>query len=425
MRRSSTTRRRLAGILGGVALLVAVTVLVRQDVPTADPSALAPPDGEISCTGPYAADGLQDRSFALLGTVSRPPTGPDLDGRTMVQLDVERWYRGPALDRFEVRLPGETVAGLEGDGGQRLQVGQRLLVAGDRWRGPNPPFGPVAWGCGWTRTADEAAQAQWADAVPAARTPDARPDELTAMYAAVGYLADSPGLRGILVRDGDCLYVQDGQRRWVPVFPDDGSTRWRDAEETLEHGGIEVGLGTLTALGGAAAAPPAETADAIVVPAGCDPGADRWVVAEPRGGEEPSVVDVPYASPMVRSTVAALAVAGIDGELTGATRTQDVYGRTSTMVSFETSDGDLAVTVESLPFSVTFDAYAPRPGELELRRLDGVQVGVVRPADGRYLQAVARLRSGIVAIVTAHPGADGSLTGSDQVAGMAAAMVLP
>lgn len=395
---------RLVTVLGTAVVLVLVlvlgTVLVRQDVPTYAPPVEDPSPAEVRCTSPFSADGLHERGFVFAGTVAELAGSPAYDGEVRARLDVDEWYQGPSLARLEVSIPVETVTTL-GVEGEPLAVGDELLVAGDAWTSRNPPYRAVAWGCGWTRQADEAAVQQWSEALGEA-APATEPEAATpfARYPAVGYVTARPALRGVLVRDGGCLYVQDGERRWLPVFPDDDDTRWQEETTTLERPGGEVSLAHLTALGGGPAATRADAAAGFAVPAGCDPDVARWVVGDAVGGRRARRLAVSPQAPVVQRSRATLESLDLDPELLSSSLVYDAYGRTVPTAEFRAGGWDLSVRMDTAPAAVVPQAYEPRPGDLEILDVGGIEVGLVTPSEGGYLQAVVLLRSGIVATVT-------------------------
>lgn len=148
-------RGRATPWIAGVAATVLVVGLVvaaarRDDQPDRSDVAGGPitPGGSTaaSCVELYDPTALARREVAFDGTV----TAVDGDVATFT---VNRAYRG--VDGSTVTLRG--AAGLSGltsaGAGVPLEVGARLLVAGD---------GGFAWSCGFTQPFDEAVAEQWA-----------------------------------------------------------------------------------------------------------------------------------------------------------------------------------------------------------------------------------------------------------------------
>lgn len=158
--RSGAPRRRpatpwIAGVAAAVALVVAIGAAVavgRDDQPEPSGVAGAPitPGGSAgaSCVELYEPATLAHREVAFDGTVAA------IEG-DLVTFTVNRAYRG--VDGRRVTLEGATaLSGLTSAGpGAALEVGARLLVAGD---------GGFAWSCGFTQPFDEAVADQWASA---------------------------------------------------------------------------------------------------------------------------------------------------------------------------------------------------------------------------------------------------------------------
>lgn len=112
--------------------------------------------GSPSCAFEYSPSTLAERTWAFDGTLVALDTTEDshlgqVPGATFA---VNHWYRGGSGDQvtvqFEVGPISEFVSNVE--------VGARLLVAGESRWGGEPLDDPVAWGCGFTQpwTADTA-----------------------------------------------------------------------------------------------------------------------------------------------------------------------------------------------------------------------------------------------------------------------------
>lgn len=404
----STVTRRAGGrtaALGAVTALVVGTVLVRQEIPAPVPPP-EPPAPVETCSS-YSLDRLAERSFALLGTVTGLAALPAGDGAVRARLEVEEWFRGPALAVLDVSIPRAAVSDLWQAGGRGPAVGDRLLVAGDTWTSPSWPHPAVAWGCGWTRRADRGTTAEWAARRDTPTAPAPEVGGLHARYVRTGYTTATATLRGVLVRDGDCLYVQDGSRRWLPVFPADGSTRWHDETSVLDRGGVTVPLGYLAALGGGPAMAAGDPVAGFAVPQGCAGDVDRWVVAELPTDVRVRPRTLPSDAPFLRTARTVLEALGQEVTSVSGSTVDDAYGRTAMSALVDTRGPRLEVRVESpLPSVRRVEAYAAAPGDLSTTEVDGVEVTVVHATDGGYVQAVVLLHSGLVATVTdrAHPG---------------------
>lgn len=105
------------------------------------------PGGAASCVELYDQSTLGNREFAFDGIV-KAVEGDD------ITFTVNEWYRGGATP--EVTLAGANVLGGMTSAGTAtpLEVGARLLVAGD---------GGFAWSCGFTQPYAPAVAATWAD----------------------------------------------------------------------------------------------------------------------------------------------------------------------------------------------------------------------------------------------------------------------
>lgn len=399
------TRTAVPAAFGSVVLLVLATLLVRQDVPAPEPGAAEPAGGSERCTDGFSAAALPDRTFALSGTVLDVFSS---DGDANMLLEVDEWYRGPPVAQVVVIVPDEVVATMaERNGGDLLSAGDQLLVSGDRWSSEDAEAFALAWGCGWTIYADPVAVAEWSGALEEPPAPAPDPRLVHARYPAVGYLTAWATLRGVLVHDGGCLYVQDSRQRWLPVFPADDRTRWDGDALTLEHGGVPRPVGTLVWLGGAAAGPGPDSRWGFAVPRGCDPDVPRWVVGEPSGPDSIREHDVPPDAPFVRTAGDSLARAGLDADFVTGGGVEDEYGLLTAAALFRVDGTDVVVRIETPPPGVGVRTYEPRAGDMTVADVGGVEVGLVRSRDAGYLQAVVRLPSGSFKTVTTRTLAPG------------------
>jgi hypothetical protein len=101
-----------------------------------------------ACVEPYSLDALRRRAFAFDGTVTA------IRGDE-VTFSVRTRYRGPAIADPTLVATGMTGTSITPGGGPTLTVGERYLVAGDRF----------VWGCGYTQPYDPAVAADWATAL--------------------------------------------------------------------------------------------------------------------------------------------------------------------------------------------------------------------------------------------------------------------
>ena len=161
------TRRRTLALAAAVAV-VAITITGAAIAATSDddgtttttqvatpepsngggtPAGGITPGGAASCVELYDESTLGSREVAFDGTVNAVE-GDD------ITFTVNEWYRGG--DTSEVTLAGANMLGGVTSAGTALplEVGARLLVAGD---------GGFAWACGFTQPYAPAVAATWAD----------------------------------------------------------------------------------------------------------------------------------------------------------------------------------------------------------------------------------------------------------------------
>jgi hypothetical protein len=58
---------------------------------------------------------------------------------------------------------------------------------------------------------------------------------------------DDADLNGVLIREGDCLYVEEGGTRFLLAFPR-GETSWRESDESVRLGGRILRIGEVIAI---------------------------------------------------------------------------------------------------------------------------------------------------------------------------------
>jgi hypothetical protein len=365
-RRPPGRTRRVAVVCGLVLLLVAVagaSALVRERLPVVTTADLDRIDEAVRDGCDLPGEPLRESTeFALDGTVERV-SARTAGGPILLALQVNEWFVGPPVDRVEVYVDPATARHVTGQGGVRVEQGARLLVSGTGW----DLYGrvPTATGCGRTRAWDQQTADAWREGLPVAARVE--PDGPLARYASAGFLwtgpEGSPSLRGVLVRDSGCLYLQDGATRWLPVFPT-GVTRWAERDRRLLLGGElldvshHVRLGGLPASGVAPDALPRAGGDGQAprlldeggLPSGCDPRSPRFVVAEPLATAHPGVTAVPEDSELLATLAGAARQAGMEpGEATGEI-VRGGYGDFTVRLEVMTRDGPLVVHSETVAY---------------------------------------------------------------------------
>ena len=121
--------------------------------------------GSPSCAFTYSPSTLAERTWAFDGTlVSSGATEDSHLGQVpSATFAVNHWYRGGSGNQvtvqFEVGAISEYVPNVE--------VGERLLVAGESRWGGEPLDDPVAWGCGFTQPWAADTATSWTSALGA------------------------------------------------------------------------------------------------------------------------------------------------------------------------------------------------------------------------------------------------------------------
>jgi len=105
--------------------------------------------GAALCVEPYTPAALAHRRFAFDGTVTA------ISGE-QVTFTVNKAFRGDVGATIMLDASGMTGTSIAIDGGPKLAVGSRYLVAGDDH---------FAWGCGYTQPYDARVAAEWSAAL--------------------------------------------------------------------------------------------------------------------------------------------------------------------------------------------------------------------------------------------------------------------
>ncbi|WP_380164425.1 hypothetical protein [Jannaschia sp. R86511] len=406
---------RVALLLGLTTAVVLGLTLVARDPPSSlSATDVARIEAAVDQGCPGSGDPLgRGTGFALDGTVV------DLDvpagrGASRVTLRVREWFLGPPLGAVTVWLEPGTVPQPSGDGGEP-GPGTRLLVSGRDWQDRDGAL--VASGCGRTRAWDAGTADQWRRTLAAPGLDErVAPTGPLATYPSAGFVRDvrEPDLRGVAVLDGDCLYVQDGRTRWVPVLPN-RTTAWLDAPPSLAVAGVRTDVGHLVRFAGVPAGGPvprgadgtarADVTAALVdpsgVPAACDPAAPRFVVAERT---------TPAARPDARAGVTPVGLTADAARRAGLRPTAgsggvvtDAFGATTSRVALQTvAAGEVLVHVESVAVLAWPHAYAA-PGADLLRSADPDQAAALPPvAPGHELAVVSR-EDGVTQVLLRTP----------------------
>jgi hypothetical protein len=347
----------LALLLGGVA---GASALVRDGLPVVTAADLDRIQDAVRDGCDRPGESLEEGTgFALDGTVESV-SARTADGPIRLVLEVQEWFVGPPVDRVEVLVDPATARRVTAQGGG-AEPGARLLASGPGWDVDGRAL--TAAGCGRTRAWDEATADAWRSGLPAAGR--VGPDGPLARYASAGFVwtqpHGSPALRGVLVRDSGCLYVQDGLTRWLPVFPV-GVTRWTQGrsrlllhEEPLDVA-HQVRLGGLPATGVgpdvgqrlAVAGDRPRLLDEAGLPSGCDPQAPRFVVAGPPAMSTARVTALPADDPLLRALGRAAREAGLrPGEASGEL-VRSGYGDVTVRLEVTTRDGPVVVRIENV-----------------------------------------------------------------------------
>lgn len=424
-------------VVGLASLLVLMaTVMVRDGSATTTTSDMERIEEAVrlGCDRPAAtlADGT---GFALDGTVTDVLASPDR-GPLRVTLAVREWLLGPPLDQVELWVDRTTVRYLRGEGGVEVEPGTRLLVSGRGWQSGGDLL--AAAGCGRTRAYDDETAKDWR-AVLVDRP--AAPVGPAAAYAGVGYVNADPGmepdLRGVLVQDSGCLYLQDGLTRWLPVFPED-RTVWTSGPPRLELAGVSTDVGHAVRLSGVAAGGVVprgpgrfDEADVVAgavdpagVPEGCDDTSPRFVVAEPPAGARGGVRALAADDPVLLHAVASVRRAGLRPTTAAGEAGTDHFGAQSWRLAVATEGGgEVLVHVETVAFLAWPHAYTPRDAGFRWSLNPehaaglppvplGAQLAVVDRTDG-MTQVLWRTAGRVVVSVSADllttgPAADGS-----------------
>lgn len=390
-------------LLGGVSVVGEEA----SDLPVAEPGVLLADDG-LWC--PQASgSGAGDARFALDGrvaTVRQGATGGVLG------LEVLAWFRGPPVSQVDVEVVGAS--------DDRFEAGDRLLVQGS-W---DPEGGPPRIDRCRARTWTAATARAWEGAAGPAGAGDGpvvQVGEPVARYDAVGFRrtgeVGGPVLTGVLVRQGDCLYVADGLTRWLPVFPS-GQVGWDPAAELVLLGGYRLGVGQVVRLGGSPEqggplpGPPVvpqegdgQLVDPAGLPAGCDPAAPRFVVSEPAAGALATEV-LSSGEPEVRAVRQAAREHALEPSAVTGRLELDEFGWQSLQFLVTATAGplagDVAVSIGTVPDRAWPDAFATEDASVRSTR-DGPLRGL--PArSGTDSELVSVERSDRTQVMLRAPG---------------------
>ncbi|GAB3518291.1 hypothetical protein [Arthrobacter monumenti] len=100
-------------------------------------------------------------------------------------------------------------------------------------------------------------------------------DAQVATYSPMTMAGAMQTLKGTLIVDEGCVYIDDGETRWLPVFPE-GLASWEKTALVMD--GQEYAAGEEVAVEGGKTAGPAMQGEQV--PEGCET-TNRWIVSDP------------------------------------------------------------------------------------------------------------------------------------------------
>jgi len=212
------------------------------------------PPGVASCVTEFSAQTLRGRAFAFDGSVmkvgtAKDPRAPEEDDVFNATFEVHEWFAGGSGESVTVWMQ------------RPVELGERLLVAGEpRWGGA-PLDDAIAWECGFTVAHSSEGASEWADAFATTDggedcdlADDSRPSaRCGGVYGPVMFGPEQDGvmeqarLAGRVLLEGDCLYLmqESDAARYAPlpiVWP--YGTLWEE-----DPAGVRLADGTFVPVG--------------------------------------------------------------------------------------------------------------------------------------------------------------------------------
>lgn len=330
------------------------------------PSQSPPPPGSV----------LDGSAFLFEGVLEA--VAPSRDGGALLEFAVGTWFVGPPLQRVDVRVDAPDLAALRRD--EQVEPGSRLVVRGAGWSadGSVPTVGCDGV-LGWDEALDRDLRA--GNPTVAADSQDGP----VALYAGGPWMRTAPlgapVLTGVLLVQGGCLRVDNGDTRWLLRFPAE-EAGWDQVLQSLRFDGQLLATGRTVRLAGSpasgllprrgqqlvAADSATDSADVAADDRATEPASDGacrspgpvFVVAMPPERTTTEAV-LPDDAPLVRALLDTAAGAGVSVRSARAMSRGDGFAGVSVVVELAPGAGselgEVSVLLDTAPGRAWPDAY--------------------------------------------------------------------